>query len=119
MKKIALLLALIMLLSCGMVFTSCGNTKSEESMDDKISQEVKYSLSAKIAAYDAIYGESLVYSSHTITIKTVEEGEKYTVKGTVYAMESGKKYSTTYSGDVEYDSSSDDFDSNIEIGDFK
>ena len=118
MKKIALLLALIMLLSCGIAFTSCDNTQSEETIEDKISQEVKYSLMAKISAHNAIYGKSLVYSSHTITISTVKEGVQYTVRGTVYAIEGGKKYSTTYSGEVEYDSASKDFDSNITIGNF-
>ena len=122
MKKIALLLALVMVFSCGIVFTSCGISQlgdSKASIEDDISSDVKYALMAKISAYDAINGKSLVYSDHTITIVTVEEGKTYTVKGTVYAMESGKKYSTTYSGEVEYDAASDDFDCDIEIGKFK
>ena len=118
MRKVALLLALVMLLSCSITFTSCGNKQSKETMDDKISEEVRYTLMAKIAAHNAIYDDSLVYFSHTITITTVKEGEQYKVKGTVYAMENGTKYSTTYSGEVEYDSASEEFDSDITMGKF-
>ena len=121
MKKTALLLALIMLLTCGIVFTSCesSSSSSKSSIEDDISDEIKYTLMAKISAYDAIYGKSLVYSSHTTNVRTVEKNEKYTVSGTVYAMEKGTKYSATYSGEVEYDAESDDFDFDIEVNSFK
>ena len=120
MKKIALVLTVIMLFSCVIVFTACSN-KSGATMEDKISEEVENALIAKIVVYNLINGKSYIYTKHTDSIKTVEEGKKFTVKGTVYVLENGtgKTYSTSYSGSVEYDAEQNDFDSDVEIGNFR
>ena len=111
MKKIALILAIIMLVSTCGILVACNN-EAALSVEDKISSEVKLALMAKIAAQNAIYGKSMSYSSHTISIETIKEGESYEVSGTLF-ITGGK--SVRYSGEVEYDAASDDYDSDIDV----
>ena len=118
MKKIAFFLAIIMLFTC-IVFTSCSEKKAESSIEDEISSEIRYSLMAKIAFYNTKNNKSLTYSDHTISVVTIVEGKEYMVSGTVYALQSGKKLSTDYSGNVEFDASSNEYDCDIEIGNFR
>lgn len=118
-KYIALFLSIFMLLTCGLIFSGCkgDNSTSKNSIENDISAEIKYELMAKVAAYDAIYGKSLVYSSHTITV--TKDGDIYKVRGTVTAIEKGTKYTASYSGEATYDVDSDEYDFDIEVGSFR
>lgn len=118
MKKIALFLVLIMLLGTCFAMVGCGGGGSSSSKNDEISEEVKYSLMSKMAVQSVTSGVQLYYHTHTITIREVGNN-RYSVSGKATAMSSGTKYTANYSGTVEYDPSSNDYDVDIDVERFK
>lgn len=120
MKKIALFLVLIMLFASCFAFSSCDDNSSGKTSDieDVISSEVQYALVAKIAVQSVTSGQSYAYSTHTIRVREMGDGE-YSVGGTVTAMNNGKKYTADYSGTVEYDVATKDYNVDIEMDKLK
>ena len=118
MKKTALLLVIIMLLGVCTVFSGCNNDTSTSSVEDAISSEVKYALLSKIALQNVSYGTNLIYFSHTIRVSETSKNN-YRVNGTATCMSGGIKYTASYSGDVEYNPSTSDYDVAIYVDRFR
>lgn len=119
MKKIALFLSIIMLFGACVALNSCtDNSSAAASVEDNISDEVKYALMSKMALQNVTSGASLTYHNHTIKIK--ETGKNtYSVSGTATAISKGTKYTASYSGEVEYNPSTSDYDVDINVGKFR
>lgn len=116
-KTIALILVFILFTS---VLFACGESEPKaKSKDDLIANEVKYELIAKLAYVNVSSGASLSYRSFTCNVYTETEEELYSVSGTVTATDGSNTYTASYSGEVEYDASHDDYDVDIDLGNFR
>lgn len=116
--KMLTLLLVFVLFTC--VACACGDSEpKEKSIKDAIEDEVESELIAKLAYIQVTSGTSLSYRSNTCNVYTETEEELYSVSGTVTATDGSNTYTASYSGEVEYDASHDDYDVDIDLGNFR
>jgi len=122
MKRIAILLAMIMLLGCGFVFVSCGDDESgteELSAEDKAIQAVEFEIRAEVIKLSTFDGKDYTFSSFTqSSVSEISGG--YSIRGTAFIKNgAGKTLSASYSAIVEYDAEYDDYDVDLSLNSFR
>ena len=124
MKKIAFLLAMIMLLGCGLVLVSCGDddnsSTTEPSEKDKAIEDVEYEIKAEINKLCVFDGKDYTFQSFTQSSVSETGNGTFTIRGTVNVKNgSGRTLSASYTAIAEYDAEFDDYDVDLTIGTFR
>lgn len=124
MKKIALLLAIIMIFGCCFVMSSCGNNSSNNSSSEKTPKEeaqdaVKYQMMAEMN-FMTLGGSTISFVSCTYGTTRELGNNQYKVSGTVKVRDQyGNFHIANYDAEVEYDADYDDWDAEIDYGSFR
>jgi len=122
MKKIALLLAVLMLVSCCFVMVGCGDdddSSSEDSPKKAAQDAVKYQLMAEVTL-STLGGSDISFISCTYGSTKDLGDNNFKISGTVKVKdEYGNFHVANYTATVEYDAGSDDYDADVSIGTFK
>ena len=110
-RTLALALALVMIAA---VVCSCGDKEEKDGIHNAIENQ----LIVELAYIEVSSGRDVLYSGHTANATPIGNGE-YSVSGTVTVMEGSVKYTASYSGKATYDSSSDKYSVDINLGNFR
>ena len=122
MKKIALLLAVVLLFGCCFAFASCdessdnGSLKtSKEKAQDTVRSQMMVEMPFKTLGGSSISFVSCTYGS----TKELSNGN-FKISGTVKVRDQyGNFHVANYDAEVEYDAATDDYDADIDYGSFK
>ena len=123
MKKIALLLAVIMIFGCCFALSSCDDT-SDDSISEKTPEEeaqdaVKFQMMAEMN-WMTLGGASITFTNCTYGTTRDLGNNNYKVSGTVKVRDQyGNYHVANYDAEVEYDADYDDWDAEIDYGTFK
>jgi len=121
MKKIALILAFIMLLGGCLCFASCDSKDDSgtPSAKEEAQDCVKYQLMAELAL-SKLNGADISFTSCTYGTTKDLGDNNFKISGTVKVRdEFGNFHVANYSAEVEYDEADDDYDAEVSIGSFK
>ena len=120
MKKIAFVLAVVMLFGCCFVMSGCGDdSKGSKSQNDDIQDAVRYQIMADVAR-KSLSGSSISFISCTYaTIKNLGNNQ-FKVSGKVTVRDQyGSMHVADYDAEVDYDADYDDYDAEIDYGTFR
>ena len=123
MKKIALLLAVIMIFGCCFTLSSCGNDSDDSSYvktpEEEAQDAVKYQMMAEMI-WMTLGGSEISFIDCTYGTTRNLGNDNYKVSGTVKVRDQyGNYHVANYDAMVEYDAEYDDWDAEIEYGSFK
>lgn len=124
MRKIAFLLALVMIISCCFIFASCDDSdkksskkESSSSVEDDAKEAVKYEIKAELAV-KSTSGDKYTFKSCTFSTVKEKKNGIYEMSGKVTVKDAyGDTLTATFDAEVEHEGG-DDFDVDLDLGSF-